>query len=99
MFGWMAPFATTAHLGWWANPILMISWVVGLNGRNSSAAGLAVAALVFCLLPWLFPSVMTNEAGMTQDIDGYRAGYFLWLTSAFVNLCAQLTLLHFDRTE
>ncbi|WCT77912.1 hypothetical protein [Novosphingobium humi] len=99
LFGWMAPFAASANMGWWANPTLMVSWVMGWNGRNSSAVALAVIALGFCLLPWLFPVVMVNEGGITGDIDGYRSGYFLWLVSAIVNLCTQFALLHLARTE
>ena len=99
LFGWMAPFAAPANIGWWANPALLISWVMGLQWQYRSAAGVAIAALVFCLIPLADPNVVMNEGGIIQRIVGFRSGYFLWLASAVVNLACQLALLHLANEE
>lgn len=96
LFGWMAPFAAPANIGWWANPMLLISWVMGLQWKYRSAAGAAGAALIFCLIPLVDPDAVMNEGGIIEKIASYRAGYYLWLASAVVNLACLLVLVRLD---
>ena len=80
--GWsILLFGVVGHTSWFANPLLLASWMAALFSRRIPALILSLAALLLAGSFMLETSVITNEAGMANPVTGLREGYWLWLAS------------------
>jgi hypothetical protein len=86
--GWMG--VLIGYLEWIANPLILYSWTSALRKRvvpallaSTSAAGLILSFLLRKKMDW--PGMETDT---NPDIQGYAAGYWLWLVSALVMVVA-----------
>ena len=80
--GWsILLFGALGHTSWFANPLLLASWIAALFARRLPALILSLAALGLAGSFMFETSVITNEAGMSNPVTGLREGYWLWLAS------------------
>lgn len=80
--GWsILLFGVLGHTSWFANPLLLASWIAALFARRLPALVLSLAALGLAGSFMFETSVITNEAGMANPVTGLREGYWLWLAS------------------
>jgi hypothetical protein len=80
--GWsILLFGALGHTSWFANPLLLASWIAALFARRLPALLLSLAALALAGSFMFETSVITNEAGMANPVTGLREGYWLWLAS------------------
>lgn len=80
--GWsILLYGALGHTSWFANPLLLASWIAALFARRLPALVLSLAALGLAGSFMFETSVITNEAGMANPITGLRGGYWLWLAS------------------
>jgi hypothetical protein len=70
-----------AALTWLANPMLWFAWVSFNNAKRSLVASTISFALSLSFI--FFDEVISDEAGHYSKILNYKAGYWLWLASAF----------------
>jgi len=78
--GWsILLFGALGHTSWFANPLLLASWIAALFARRIPALLLSLAALGLGGSFMFETSVITNEAGMANPVTGLREGYWLWL--------------------
>ncbi len=87
--GWsILLFGALGHTSWFANPLLLASWIAALFARRIPALLLSLAALGLGGSFMFETSVITNEAGMANPVTGLREGYWLWLASMGVAVVA-----------
>lgn len=80
--GWsILLFGALGHASWFANPLLLASWIAALFARRLPALVLSLAALGLAGSFMFETSVITNEAGVANPVTGLREGYWLWLAS------------------
>jgi hypothetical protein len=80
--GWsILLFGALGHTSWFANPLLLASWIATLFARRLPALILSLAGLGLAASFMFETSVVTNEAGMANPVTGLREGYWLWLAS------------------
>ncbi len=80
--GWsVLLFGALGHTSWFANPLLLASWIAALFARRLPAMVLSLTALGLAASFMFETSVITNEAGMANPVTGLREGYWLWLAS------------------
>lgn len=80
--GWsILLFGVLGHSSWFANPLLLASWIAALFSRRLPALILALAAIGLAGSFMFETTVITNEAGMANPVTGLREGYWLWLAS------------------
>jgi len=80
--GWnILLYGVLGHASWFANPLLLASWIAALLARRFPAMILSLAALGLAASFMFETSVITNEAGMSNPVTGLRGGYWLWLAS------------------
>ncbi len=68
-----------ACLTWFANPIILVSWITSQKPKISIIFSLL--ALIIGISFSFFDEIIINEAGHYGEITGYRAGYYLWVLS------------------
>jgi hypothetical protein len=81
-----------ATVTWFANPLLFLSWIA-VKRNNKIALKLSLASTVLILSFLLFQKVINNEAGTYAGVTGYKAGYWLWLSSALMVVLGSIWLL------
>lgn len=87
-FGMFGIFASVTNLSWLANPALFVAWIfLFREERKLGLAGASIAP-IFAALPLFMTEIVTNEGGVATAIDGYDAGYWLWLASTMMMLIA-----------
>lgn len=87
--GWGGVLYGGAALCWLANPALIAALL--LIQRNPVIALICnVAALALALGFLAFDKIIANEAGHYARITGYRAGYWLWISSMAAGLSGNL---------
>ena len=87
--GWsILLFGALGHTSWFANPLLLASWIAALFARRIPALFLSLAALGLGGSFMFETSVITNEAGMANPVTGLREGYWLWLASMVLAVIA-----------
>lgn len=87
--GWsILLFGALGHTSWFANPLLLASWIAALFARRLPAMVLSLAALGLAVSFMFETSVITNEAGMANPVTGLREGYWLWLASIVFGMIA-----------
>ena len=73
-----------AHLAWLANPLLLLTWGMGMarTGIGTRRAAVAAGGLAL-LLALSFPLLRTVIVGDTgpSQVTGLGVGYWLWLAS------------------
>jgi len=95
MFGWMevralrmvGPFVA---LAWFANPLLLMTWVLGTfaNRRARNAAVVAGAlACSLCVGYVVFGRIAVDGSGIPRNAVHWTTGYGLWLTAIMTALC------------
>ena len=85
--GWIGVFY--GYFAWLANPLLMFSWKLDLEGKSGYAALCAVCALLFGL-SFLLQDQMLVGKTLTAPITHYGWGYRLWLGSMVWMCCVAL---------
>ncbi|WP_454858179.1 hypothetical protein [Rhizobium binxianense] len=83
--GWMA--VTSGMIAWLANPLLLASWVLVAFQRRA-ALFTAAAAMLLALSFLLHEQIMVDEAGNYGPLGHDGAGYWCWLASIGLTLCA-----------
>jgi hypothetical protein len=82
---------SAAGFTWYANPALWLSWMF-FKKRSTKALPTSFIALAIALSFLLFTQIADNEAGVQSTITGYRAGYWLWITSMSVTVAGSFIL-------
>ncbi len=80
LIGWGA-MAVNCY-AWFANPLLLVAWVLRLTKWRLIAIVFAVLSLLLMLTFLRFDSMLINEAGGTERILRIGLGYWLWIASA-----------------
>ncbi|MBK6640332.1 MAG: hypothetical protein IPG39_03425 [Bacteroidetes bacterium] len=93
LLGWAAIFSTGAGLCWFANPLLLMSWIF-LKKNLKLAMFLSVASFLLALFFLVFDSIIDNENGGSHQIVSYKAGYWLWVASHAVMLIGTFVLMY-----
>ncbi|WP_143305085.1 hypothetical protein [Chitinophaga vietnamensis] len=87
--GWLGVFVCGAGISWLANPALLAAWIIFFRKKTAGLICGGLAA-IFAASFLLFPTIMVDEAGNMRPIEGYGAGYWLWLGSCAVMFAAGL---------
>lgn len=90
IFGALGFFLSVTNLAWLANVALFIAWANLTSGITRLGMAGAVLAPILATLPLMMPDIVSNEGGVPTRIDGYGAGYWLWLASTVVMLLGYL---------
>lgn len=80
--GWLGPLAS--YFEWYANPLLLASWVLALLGKRTAVVAASVAALVLALSFLLHGRMIVSEAPTYSEIISHSSGYWMWLASIAV---------------
>lgn len=93
IFGILGVIVGGANLWWLANPLLLVSWIsFYLNTKVSFVVSLIAYVLS---LTFLFATeVAIDEAGTPRQIKSLELGYWLWLSSSFIILIGNSSLLY-----
>lgn len=101
LLGWLGPIAF--QVGWYGNPLLLVSWILTGTGRGAIAnvvcAGLAtmLAASSFVTLPlW---SIFGRNEGESATLASPGLGMCLWFLSFCVALGAAMAVLRARRAD
>ena len=81
-------------ISWFANPLLIISWILLLNNKIKFSLILSFIAVLFCLSFLLFNKIALDEAVNYGEILGYGSGYWLWLTSCITMFMGSVLINH-----
>ncbi|MEM6329006.1 MAG: hypothetical protein AAF790_02030 [Planctomycetota bacterium] len=95
-FGWLAPLGGWLAVEWWANPLLVCSWVSLWRGDAKCALWWACFALALGMIFSLRSEFMTSTKPDWAQISGYQVGYWFWLASMAFAGCGSLACV---RTE
>ena len=90
LLGWLDIFGP--GISWLANPLLIISWFVLIYKNPKISLYLSFIAVVFSLSFLLFKDIIENEGGGKSEIIAYGNGYWLWLSSCFLNFFGNLII-------
>ncbi|MBK8874189.1 MAG: hypothetical protein IPN13_09800 [Bacteroidetes bacterium] len=93
LLGWAAIFSTGAGLCWFANPLLLMSWIF-LKKNLKLSMFLSVASFLLALFFLVFDSIVDNENGGSHQIVAYKTGYWLWVASHAVMLIGTFILMY-----
>lgn len=91
LFGFFSVIFGGATLCWFANPLLLFSWIFFWNNKVSYyfSAFSTIIAISFLF----FDEILDNEAGHYNKIIGYATGYWLWLGSNLVMLIGNIIII------
>ena len=81
-------------ISWFANPLLIVSWVLLLNNKINFSLISSFIAVLFCLSFLLFDKIALDEAVNYGEILGYGNGYWLWLASCFTVFIGSILINH-----
>lgn len=84
-------------ISWFANPLLIISWILLLNNKIKFCIISSFIAVLFCLSFMLFNKIALDEAVNYGEILGYGTGYWLWLTSCFTVFLGSILINHNEK--
>jgi len=76
---------------WLANPVLFYAWVLSFLGKNKIVLVLGIVASALMLAFLFRHTIIASEARTYAKIIGYRAGYWLWLTSGVLTIVSGAT--------
>jgi hypothetical protein len=84
LIGWLGlAYGTFAWLG---NPALLAAWILFFTKKPTLSLLAALVALAF-MVSFLFQqTIVSSEAPTYSHIVGYGTGYWLWLTSAVLQV-------------
>lgn len=82
-------FLSVTTATWLANPALLFSWIF-VNKKPRQSLLLSIIAAITAALFLCCKIIITDEAGGTSVIVGYRIGYWLWLLSMLTMLSGNL---------
>ena len=80
-------------LSWYANPVLLLTWIFLRTRKRRTALVLACLALALALSFLLSKQILASESGIAEPITGYGIGYWLWLGSTLSALLAAASKL------
>ncbi len=83
IIGWLGLFVGGAYICWFANPLLIISWIF-FKRKNNLSIILSGLSTALCFAFLFFDKIMVDEAGHYGQIIGYRIGYWLWTMSSTI---------------
>lgn len=83
-------------LSWFANPLLVLSWIF-INNRKITLL-LSLLSTLLALSFLMFDEVVINEAGHSKAITMYALGYWLWVGSHVVMLLGNVLILSNERS-
>lgn len=78
-------------VSWLLNPLMIISYIIPLKNINLKLL-LSILSLIFGLSFLLFDEIIKDEAGNYGKITGYEKGYWIWISSAIINLIGILII-------
>ncbi len=90
LIGWMGVFFGV--FAWLANPLLVLSWLLCLRGKQGAALIVSIAAVLFALSFLLHSTIIASEAPTYRAVTGYGVGYWLWLASMLIMAAGTLHL-------
>ncbi|MCW1148549.1 hypothetical protein [Flavobacterium lacisediminis] len=79
-------------ISWFANPLLIISWILLLNNKIKFSLISSFISVLFCLSFLLFNKIALDEAVNYGEILGYGTGYWFWLTSCIIALIGSILI-------
>jgi hypothetical protein len=85
-------------ISWFANPLLIVSWILLFNNKIKLSLISSFIAILFCLSFLLFDKITLDEAVNYGEILGYGNGYWLWLASCFIVFIGSLLINHNEKS-
>jgi hypothetical protein len=92
LLGWAAVFSGGAGIAWFANPLLIASWIT-LKKNLKASMFLAVFSCLLSLSFLLAGSIIDNEGGQPHPIVSYQTGYWLWAGSTITMVFGTFILM------
>jgi hypothetical protein len=90
LIGWLG--VIDGEFSWFANPLLVVSWVAASLGKKTLALASVICAICFAASFMLRDHLIASEAPTYAKITGYGPGYWLWLASMALSFwCASVT--------
>jgi hypothetical protein len=83
-WGWLGPTQPGFLVGWYANPLWLLAFVLLARGRTRAAQLAAVSGFVVALdsIRIAFVGLSDNEGGVVTDrLSIWGPGFYLWLAS------------------
>lgn len=90
VFGIFGILSGGVGLSWFANPLIIASWISIKNNKTSTILSIIAFVLSFSFL--FFKEIMTDESGKLRNIGRYKSGYWLWLLSIFIMLLGNVII-------
>ena len=86
LLGWAGLTGGISGIAWFANPLLIGSWLL-LRRNLTTGMFMSMGAALLAMSFLVFDTVVTSESGHTGQVTRYKAGYWLWMGS---NICMLL---------
>jgi hypothetical protein len=84
LIGWVGVFSQSP--AWLANPALLVAWILLLKRQPAISLIAALMAIALAMTFLFQKTVVSSEAPTFSRITGYGVGYWLWLSSAAVQM-------------
>ncbi|MDE3250687.1 MAG: hypothetical protein KGO82_18645 [Bacteroidota bacterium] len=91
LLGWAGLTSGISGIAWFANPLLIASWLM-LRRNLTAGMFMSIGAALLAMSFLVFDTVATSESGHTGQVTNYKAGYWLWMGSTFCMLAASFYL-------
>ena len=78
LVGWIG--AVTMYVGWYANPLLLLTWFLGWHGKYAEATLIGVLATLLALSSRAMTVMLVYDAGPAR-ITGFADGLSFWVAS------------------
>ena len=89
-------FIGGACITWFANPLILISWLTYKKTKFSLV--MSILALAFGMSFLFFDKIIIDEAGHYGKITGYEIGYYLWNISFIIMITRNIINLKNKKT-
>ena len=101
--GWMG--LMFLHVGWYANPLLPVAWVLAFVDRRwarwvgSVLAGIALMLALSSPITIVNNGMIGRNEGESFHVEGFGPGLYVWLGAVALTFAAQLALAFFQRAS
>ena len=93
LLGWAAIFSGPEGIIWLANPLLFFAWFF-LKKNIKVSMFLSLLAFILSLSFLMLGTILDNEAGHSNAIQSYKAGYWLWASSSLSMMLGTFILVY-----
>lgn len=90
LFGWSQFLFGISGVSWFANPLLGAAWLTYMLNKNVASFCFSISALTLMVSFLFVKTIVVDEMGSYAQITDYGLGYWLWTSSAFTVLMANI---------